>query len=107
MPTDALKRIEEKHRLMMVEGGAFCEACRLPDQGLPCYRLRPHPCDVVKLARALDEAVKQIHTATTAWSGGYSEEEILRAGGLSKLHHLRLLREKGVGAQRTLEEVSK
>ena len=54
MPTD-LERIEARHRLMMVEGGAYCEICRGPDGGLPNYRLIPYPCDVLKLARALDE----------------------------------------------------
>ena len=58
--SDPLQRIKEKRRLMMVEGAAFCEVCRQPDQGLPCYTLRPHPCAVVKLAEALDEIMHEL-----------------------------------------------
>lgn len=48
--SDALKRIEEKHHRarykVVSEGRWFCQVCALPE-----------PCDVVKLARALDEAI--------------------------------------------------
>ena len=43
----SLKRIEEKHRFVQYvrygKDGGFCGSCYVP-----------HPCDVVKLARALD-----------------------------------------------------
>jgi len=51
--TDALKRIEEKHKQGRTpkpprhRGAMWCYGCN--KEG--------HPCDVVKLARALDEAI--------------------------------------------------
>ena len=48
MPSDYLKRIEEKHKPLVLMGqpGPICDEC---DMG--------RPCDVVKLARALADCI--------------------------------------------------
>jgi hypothetical protein len=67
MPSDALKRIEEKHQDDPKRGGHWCY-----ERGV--FSPNPDgPCDMVKLARALDAACD----ALDAW-GHHSDAKTFR-----------------------------
>ena len=68
MPTD-LERIEEKHAsYLQGDGRRWCQGCRhWSDKG--------DPCDVVKLARALDDAATEFSRMRLAFSKGDSRHE--------------------------------
>lgn len=109
---EKLKRIEATHEnvpvlaeqvLLLHEDGRVTEAGTYTPAGMTCKACGgPYPCDVVKLARALDEAQKAIHgllgdewRVTADW-GDRDEREVIkeRAGAAEGK------------AERTLEEVA-
>lgn len=88
-PTDHLKRIEERHS--PATDGQTCRVCDYSPEP-------PEPCDVVKLARALDSFMESKVLRQRFDHSGFMNATAL----VERDHYLKLRRE----AERTLEEVA-